>query len=288
MPDLALVVVKPDGVHQRLTPAVLEFLAARGFEPLSAVTLHLTPDLRGRLYATTRTGGRLDWELNAVLYTLGPVTAVLLRGSATGHGHQDAATHLSAGLKGHFLPTRARPGTLRGDLPSLNPIFNLVHASDDERELAREVTVLFGRTAAEVLTTPDLTAVRTAGPARPLDHWRVAGSVIARLLRPTDVDKAWRLLSDVGWPGAAASRREAFAAVRRAREDLLPELATSPAAVTAGLPALLAGREDKLPGFARFHAAATAVPAPPSQWDTYLTYTSLHYLDLSLEIPHEQ
>jgi nucleoside diphosphate kinase len=102
--DLALLMVKPDGVHQKLIGSVLEFLAARDFEPLSSTTLHLTPQLRRRLYSTTRGGGRLDWDLNAVLYTLGPVHAVLLRGP------DDAAAHLSADLKGHFVPTRARPG----------------------------------------------------------------------------------------------------------------------------------------------------------------------------------
>ena len=46
--------VKPDGVHQNLTGAVLAFLAGRGFRPLSSVPVGLTPALRSRLYATTR------------------------------------------------------------------------------------------------------------------------------------------------------------------------------------------------------------------------------------------
>jgi nucleoside diphosphate kinase len=137
--------VKPDGVHQRLTGAVLAFLGDRGLTALATKDLLLTPDLRARLYATTRSGGRLDWDLNAVLYTLGPVTAVLLRGPG------GAAAHLSGELKGHFLPTRARPGTIRGSFNAMNPIFNLVHASDNEEEVAREAPVLFGCAVGEAL-----------------------------------------------------------------------------------------------------------------------------------------
>ncbi len=255
--------VKPDGVHQNLTGAVLAFLAGHGFRPLSAVTIGLTPALRSRLYATTRTGGQLDWDLNAVLYTLGPVTAVLLR------GRPGAAAYLSSGLKGHFLPTRARPDTLRGSLNAMNPVFNLVHASDDEEELAREVPVLFGRDVASVLAAPS-PPVPSPGPARPLDHWRVVGDVVARLLRPGAPDAGWRLLHGVGWPDAGFDRRAAFEAVRRARDRLVG--ACGEPAVAAGLPALLAGRPVSLP------PAAGTLPS----WHSYLACTTLRYVDLCL------
>jgi hypothetical protein len=49
------------------------------------------------------------------------------------------------------------------------------------------------------------------------------------------------------------------------------------------LPALLAGSEQNLPGVDHFCAAVAALPESPSRWHSYLTYTSLHYLDLCLE-----
>lgn len=291
--------VKPDGVHQNLTGAVLEFLADRDFRPLSATTVVLTPQRRSELYATTRGGGRLDWDLNAVLYTLGPVTAVLLRGPG-------GAAHVSADLKGHFVPTRARPGSLRGDLNSLNPIFNLVHASDSEHDVIREVLVLFGRTLAEVLAEPGETPSLSTTPL-PIDHWRAVGDVVARLLFPSapeaprpepgpdgadlgftgpthDQKRGWERLREAGWPTAGMSRRAAFASVRRVRGRLLEDGRWSVVSSTAGLPALIAGTEQNLPGVGHFCAATAALPQPPTRWHSYLTYTSLRYLDLCLDV----
>lgn len=269
MHDLALLMLKPDGVHQRLTGTVLTFLAHRGYTALATKDLLLTPDRRARLYATTRTGGRLDWDLNAVLYTLGPVTAVLLRGPS------GAAAHLSGRLKGHFVPTAARPGTIRGSLPALNPIFNLVHASDDEDELAREVPVLFGCAVGDALRDGVVAAPQ---PARPIDHWRSVGATVAAFLGSAVVGAA-------GWPVAGADRRSAFEAVRRARPALRAAAETRRHSRDAGLPALIAGDECGLPDLAHVTGIAQELPDPPSAWDTYLAYTSLRYLDLCLETP---
>jgi nucleoside diphosphate kinase len=268
--------VKPDGVHQNLTGAVLEFLAARDFRPLSATTVVLTPQRRSELYATTRGGGRLDWDLNAVLYTLGPVTAVLLRGPG-------GAAHVSADLKGHFVPTRARPGSLRGDLNSLNPIFNLVHASDSEPDVIREVLVLFGRTLNGVLAEPGEIPSLSTAPL-PIDHWRAVGDVVARLLLPYAPERGWERLREVGWPAAGMSRRAAVESVRRVRGRLLEDGRWSVVSSTAGLPALIAGTEQNLPGVSHFCAATAALPQPPARWHSYLTYTSLRYLDLCLDV----
>jgi nucleoside diphosphate kinase len=258
--------VKPDGVHQRLTGAVLAFLGDRGLTALATKDLLLTPDLRARLYATTRSGGRLDWDLNAVLYTLGPVTAVLLRGPL------GAAAHLSGELKGHFLPTRARPGTIRGSFNAMNPIFNLVHASDNQEEVAREAPVLFGCAVGEALRDG---VVAAPEPTRPIDHWRSVGSVLAAFLGS-------EVLAAAGWPVAGLDRRTAFEVVRRARPVLRAAAERDRHARAAGLPALIAGAQRDLPSLTHF---SRAVPARPSVWGTYLTYTSLRYLDLCLETP---
>jgi nucleoside diphosphate kinase len=277
MRDLALLMVKPDGVRQQLTGAVLRFLVPHGFTPLAATEVRLTPELRAELYATTRTGGRLDWELNAVLYTLGPVFAVLLRGPAGVDGVPDAAAALS-GLKGNFLPTRARPDSLRGGLNAMNPIFNLVHTSDDQDELRREVPVLFGCAADRLLGGAPV--VVDPRPGRPIDHWRVVGETITAFV---DAGNGPRPGTDFAWPGPDVDRRAAFEAVRRARPDLLTAVRGVPAA--DGLAALIAGAEAARPTIDQFFDAAAALPEPPSRWHAYLTYTSLRYLDLCLENP---
>src|SRR4051794_1107875 len=140
---IALVMLKPDAVRQRLTGRVVRWLAARGFQALRFREFELTVADRAALYGPTRAVGRLDWELNAVLYRLGPVQALLLAGPLSGRW-PSAAQYVSSGLKGDFRPARAVPGTMRADLGALNPIFNLVHATDDVANLDREQEVLFG------------------------------------------------------------------------------------------------------------------------------------------------
>ena len=110
---LALLVVKPDGVAQRLTGEILAWLGKRGFRPLALRELRLAPERRSRLYATTRTAGRLDWELNAVLYALGPVHAVILESTPV-PGWPSAADRLSRGLKATPVPGVPRGVGRRG------------------------------------------------------------------------------------------------------------------------------------------------------------------------------
>jgi hypothetical protein len=168
----------------------------------------------------------------------------------------------------------------------MNPIFNLVHASDSEQDVIREVPVLFGRPLAEVLA--ELGEVRPpAGPPLPIDHWRAVGDVVARLLSPSRTELGGKLLREAGWPAAGMSRTAAFVAVRRARSQLRHECGRSVTASAAGLPALLAGTEQNLPSVDQFSAVVTALPGSPSRWHSYLAYTSLRYLDLCLEPANE-
>lgn len=288
--DLALLMVKPDGVHQGLTAPVLAFLKARGFEARCIRRQHLTPAARSALYATTRTTGRLDWDLNGVLYTLGPVDAVLLTSPDFPRG--SAAAHVSRDLKGHFVPTRSAPGTLRGELNAMNPIFNLVHASDDPEECSREARVLFGEDWRSLLDRPvDATApgrAAAAPPARPLDHWAILGATLGPLLDPTP-RQGLALLHEFGWPPSHTpgdppqDRRRQY----RTAHDALTGLA---AALRAGnvseshplLPELLPGGV-RFPALAEFLGQARTRQPDLSAWDAYLTYTTLRYLDLCLE-----
>jgi hypothetical protein len=166
----------------------------------------------------------------------------------------------------------------------MNPIFNLVHASDSEEDVIREVPVLFGCTLAEVLAEPGETRFLSSAPF-PIDHWRAVGDVIAGLLSPSGPELGWKLLREAGWPVAGMSRSAAFEAARRARAQLLDDASRSVVASAAGLPALIAGTEQSLPSAGHFCAAR---PQPQSHWHSYLTYTSLRYLDLCLEPANEQ
>jgi hypothetical protein len=132
--------------------------------------------------------------------------------------------------------------------------------------------VLFGCAVGEALRDG---VVAAPEPARPIDHWRSVGGVLAAFLGSEVVAAA-------GWPTAGLDRRAAFEVVRRARPALRAAAERDRPAHTAGLPALIAGAQGDLPSLTHFSGV---VPDRPSVWDTYLTYTSLRYLDLCLETP---
>ncbi len=252
--------VKPDGVVQKVTGELLFWLASRGFAPLAFREVMLTPERRAHLYATHRRGGRLDWDLNAILYTLGPVHAVLLEGSYPS-GFDSASDYVSGALKGHFVPCRARPDTMRGALGALNPIFNLVHATDATEDLDRETEALFDVPLrdASALPGPPPAAVRSGRPRR-LALW----TTIAEVVEP------W--IGKAGWP--ADQWGPSAAALRMAREvcDRAP----------AGGGDLLKGVRSGEIDYWRF------ATRPTPTWATYLAYTTLRYLDLCLEEPDEK
>ncbi|MBB5774977.1 nucleoside-diphosphate kinase [Nonomuraea jabiensis] len=253
----AMIVVKPDGVVQNVTGELLAWLASRGLAPLAFREVMLTPERRARLYATSRTGGRLDWDLNAILYTLGPVHAVLLEGSYPSR-FDSVSDYVSRALKGHFIPCRARPDTLRGALGALNPIFNLVHATDATEDLERETEALFDAPLchASSLPGPPPTAVRSGRPHR-LPMW----TTIAEAVEP------W--IGKADWPADQVG--PSAVALRTAREIW------DRAAADGG--DLLKGVRTGDTGYWRFATRHT------STWATYLAYTTLRYLDLCLEEP---
>ncbi|GII79224.1 hypothetical protein Sru01_42060 [Sphaerisporangium rufum] len=253
----ALIMVKPDGVVQRITGELLGWLALRGLRPLAFREVVLTAERRRSLYATTRTGGRLDWDLNAILYTLGPVHAVLLEGDHPA-GFDSLSDFVSRALKGHFVPGRARPGTMRGALGALNPVFNLVHATDSTDDLERETMALFDETLCHVavpreVPLPD--AVR-ATPARRTPLWTTVAGVV----------EPW--IGKANWPDDRAG-------------PSVPALLEARNAWDAALERLPDAGES-LKGI-RTGATPYGSLVERPEWASYLTYTTLRYLDLCLE-----
>jgi nucleoside diphosphate kinase len=278
-PDrLGVVVVKPDGVAQARTAAVVSFLGRRGFRLVACRELVLTPARRAALYRTTRTVGRLDWDLNAILYKLGPVHALLVDGPA-GPGFDSAAHRLSAGLKGSFIPARATAGTIRGELGALNPVFNLVHATDATADLEREAAALFDRPIRELTTAGAGGAGPPPGAAGggqfPL--WSTVAATLRGWLARRAGAAAVEALGAVRWPADSAGPRRP--ALRSAVQSWDRLLAAVRPRVDQGSYELLAGIRTGASSYRDFAAAGTT-PA----WPTYLTYTTVRYLDLCLEL----
>ncbi|WP_331765746.1 nucleoside-diphosphate kinase [Embleya sp. NBC_00896] len=188
---LAILVVKPDGVAQQLTRLISLWMRDRGYKLLGFRELILSPERRLLLDASTRIGDRTDRKPSAVLYTLGPVHALLLeRESGRTADEVSAAAELAGRLTGDVLPHRARPGTLRGDFGALNPVFNLVHATDDTENLDRDAQALFDHPLAELLgphgATPSGIS-QTPHLLRPFKLWSTVTSVLSAWLGPDAV-----------------------------------------------------------------------------------------------------
>ena len=135
-PERTLVLVKPDGVRRGLTGEVLRRIEAKGYR-LSAMELRTAPrDLHEEHYAEHL--GKPFFGSLVDFMASGPVVAVVVEGHRVIEGFR--------ALAGATDPTRAAPGTIRGDLgrdwgrPATE---NLVHGSDSPPSAEREIKIWF-------------------------------------------------------------------------------------------------------------------------------------------------
>jgi nucleoside diphosphate kinase len=279
---LALLVLKPDAVHQRLEPAIRSFLRGRGFEVEWSMRLRISAETRHDLYRPDLHPWSTDWGLGNVLFALGDAVVLLLRNERVPSEHQSASRFLSGHLKGNHDPLRAGAGTIRGEFNSVNRALNLVHAADDSGSLLREVRALVGSPDALEAADPD--DHPGTGP-RSLDF-------AAAILRVHE----WLLVDRAGGAGpraaaagvvdAARTRLEA-ASGRHERHSIvvatlaaLERLARERRDEAGALALALADRS----GFARVDYGSVfdrleAAGLGLDPWTRYLLHTSLYYLD---------
>ncbi len=131
-----LVLVKPDGVSRGLTGEVLRRVEAKGYR-LAAIDLRVpTRELLAQHYAEHE--GKPFYEPLVEFMSSGPVVAVVAEGQRVIEGFRS--------LAGATDPTKAAPGTIRGDLGrdwGLPVQQNLVHGSDSPESAAREIALWF-------------------------------------------------------------------------------------------------------------------------------------------------
>ena len=145
--------LKPDAVRQNLTRAIVLWLKAHHLDPVHFVERRLQPSEREAIYRDSP-GALIDWDLNGVLYELGPIQALTLAATGSAAAHSDPCAYL-AELKGSFIPTLATKGTLRADCGALNPYFSLVHVPDtsDRALMDAELLLRLGGTSLDSLDT---------------------------------------------------------------------------------------------------------------------------------------
>jgi len=134
--ERTLVLVKPDGVRRGLVGEVIRRIEARGFT-LSRVELRTpTRELLAEHYSEHE--GKPFYEPLVEFMSSGPVVAMVVE------GHHVVESFRS--LAGATDPTKAAPGTIRGDLgrdwgtPAQH---NIVHGSDAVESAEREIAIWF-------------------------------------------------------------------------------------------------------------------------------------------------
>jgi len=147
MIERTLLLVKPDGVERGLVGAVLSRFERAGLTLVACRLMRPTRELAGRHYTWEDIGVRHGAAVRDALLdylTSGPVLAVVLEG--------DHAVEVVRKLCGATEPRVSAPGTIRGDLchGSLEAAnaagvaaANLVHASANEEDAAREIPLWF-------------------------------------------------------------------------------------------------------------------------------------------------
>ena len=134
--ERSLVLVKPDGFARGLTGEVLRRIEAKGYRLVALQVL--TPDVERLHVHYEEHVGKPFFEPLCEFMSSGPVTAVVIEGERCIEGFR--------ALAGATDPTKALPGTIRGDLGrdwGTAVQQNIVHGSDSPESAAREIGIWF-------------------------------------------------------------------------------------------------------------------------------------------------
>lgn len=131
--ERTLVIVKPDGVQRGLVGEIIGRLERRGLKIVAVRVQTVSRDVAERHYGEHKGkpffAGLIDY------ITSGPVVTAVLEGPN--------AVEATRSTMGATNPTKAAPGTIRGDL-GLIMGRNLIHGSDSVESAKREIGIFFG------------------------------------------------------------------------------------------------------------------------------------------------
>ncbi|MEI2650378.1 MAG: nucleoside-diphosphate kinase [Dermatophilaceae bacterium] len=134
--ERSLVLVKPDGFGRGLTGEVLRRIEAKGYVLVALRITTPTAEMLAAHYAEHQ--GKPFYGELVDFMSSGPVTAIVIEGNQCIPGFRS--------LAGATDPTKALPGTIRGDLGrdwGMGSTENVVHGSDSPESAAREIAIWF-------------------------------------------------------------------------------------------------------------------------------------------------
>ena len=132
MDERTLVLIKPDGMQRGLAGEILARFEQRGLGVKAARLVQVDRDLAERHYEEHREKPFFGELVDFI--TSSPTLAFVLEG--------ESAIEVARTTIGATDPTKAAPGTIRGDLALAMPN-NLVHGSDSPSSAEREIGLWF-------------------------------------------------------------------------------------------------------------------------------------------------
>ncbi len=136
-----LVLIKPDALQRGLVGEIISRLEERGLKIVAIKMLQMDEKLARKHYQVHE--GKSFFESLLEFMTSGPLVAAIFEGGD--------AIDLVRGTMGGTDPSKAHPGTIRGDL-ALSISHNLVHSSDSEESAEEEIALFFS--SDEILPYP--------------------------------------------------------------------------------------------------------------------------------------
>jgi nucleoside diphosphate kinase len=146
--------ISPDALARHLGFAVLERIESAGFAPVAwRVLWHRPADLDAfHERNITRSWQAYRYRLVDQLFAFGPTVALLMADErpaderpAAGLRPAGQGSHQRLSLaKGSSDPAKAGPGTIRGDLGSINGMLSLMHSAESAADSAQESAVFAG------------------------------------------------------------------------------------------------------------------------------------------------
>jgi nucleoside-diphosphate kinase len=130
--EKTLVIVKPDGVQRGLVGEIINRLERRGLKIL-ALKMTVIDEATARKHYGVHEGKHF-FEGLVKYITSGPVVLMVLEGKQ--------AIEAVRTTMGATNPSKAAPGTIRGDL-AVEMSYNLIHGSDAPESAVHEIEIFF-------------------------------------------------------------------------------------------------------------------------------------------------
>lgn len=130
--EQTLVLVKPDGVEQRVVGEIIRRFEQRGLT-ISALKMLVMTQEQAEEHYSEHKGKKFFNDLVSFI-TSGPVVAMVLQG--------DDVVKVVRTMMGTTNPVDCPPGTIRGDF-AMHISRNIIHGSDSKLSAEREIAIYF-------------------------------------------------------------------------------------------------------------------------------------------------